>query len=155
MTYKTYNDITLSTDYLIIGYKNRFNQLDVAKFKFELLQSYYIPSSGIVELETKLDELESFINSALVKLSSDKEGCLNKITRPELSAYCTHSRYEEMKGERTFITTDSIMDHLKKKFETKTKVNDTLKLSKEGKPLSVAVGKINKIFEEAYKTKDE
>lgn len=152
--------------YLLIGYENPAGQLDVAKFDFTLLSSYYINNKKLRELFARVVELSNFIQSCLYRLSGDvsvdndghvangNELC-GKITTPELSAYCSLSRFNEMKGERTFIKTEEFMNYIRDNFRLSSNVNQETALARVGKPLSVARNRIEEILTEAYKRKEE
>lgn len=151
MRYITSGEIDPDKDYLLIGYTNRFGQLDVAKLKISLLSSYYVPSAKIIELSNALNDLETFLSSALTTLSVDQD----KMTVMELSAYCSRGRLDEMIDERTFITCEDFMAYLRDNFETKDDVNLMTKLETMGKPLAIAANKIHDMYVEAFTKKEE
>ena len=147
MRYITAGEIDGDNDYLLIGYKNRFDQFDVAKLKISLISSYYVPNERVQELSARLDALSNFLSTALTKLSVDED----KITVMELSAYCSRARLDEMLDERTFNRSENFMNYLIDKFQTKDDVKRITCLANAGAPLAVAAGKIKEIFDQAYK----
>lgn len=151
MRYITPGDIDSEKDYLLIGYKNRFNQFDIAKLKISLISSYYVPNDTISMLTSKLSLLQEFLSGALTQLSDLGD----KMTVMELSAYCSRTKLDEMIDERTFNESKNFMDYLVKNFKTRNEVIDITSLENAGKPLNVAVNKIWTMFNTAFKLKEK
>ena len=153
MKYVTYSEIDKNSDYLVIGCRNVTGQLDVAKLNLSLLDEYYITPEKLQYLSAKVDFLSGFLSSCLNFLSADSLG--NKITVPELSAYCSYNRYLSMKDERTFVGTDEFMNYLKDNFRSINQVSADTRLSAVGKPLLIAKDAIEQMASEAYTLKEE
>ena len=147
MRYIAPGEVDDDKDYLLIGYKNKFGQLDVAKLKLSLLRDYYISTERTDALSAGISRLESYLSSVLDELS----GTHDKITTMELSGYCSKARLNEMIDERTFNNSSAFMDYLQANFESKTQVDQATRLSAVGDPLSVANNNVAKMFEEAVK----
>ena len=153
MRYITTGEIDPNADYLLIGYKNRYGQLDVAKLKVSLLSSYFISNNKLTALEKAKKDLSGYLSSLLTKLSSNSNGGGDRMTAMELSAYCSRNHFNEMLDERTFNIVSNFTNYLKKNFRTENAVSADTALSYAGAPLTVALGKVELMFNNAIKTK--